>query len=817
MKNSNKYIAWFDSIDRQSINSVGGKNAALGEMFQSLTPLGIKVPNGFAITADAYRALLDRSMLWDKLRALMTPINGQNVALLANNAKQARDLIRNAEIPPALADAIKTAYRGLQQEYGESLTVAVRSSATAEDLPNASFAGQHETYLNISGEQALLKACSDCMASLFTDRAIVYRINNGFDHFQVALSVGVMKMIRADCASSGVMFSLDTESGYRDAVFITGSYGLGETIVQGIVDPDEFYVHKPTFELGHRTVLSHHLGDKEIKMVYANDGVKTDVKTIPTTTKEQQQFCLTDSEILSLADYAIKTEIHFSNSFGDLCPMDMEWAKDGIDGQLYLIQARPETVVSQRPTNILESYRLTDEGSQIATGRAVGQRIATGTVRIISDKQQLGQFKPGEILVASTTHPDWVTVMATAGGVITEHGGRTCHAAIVARELGIPAIVGVYNATELLRDGQIITVSCADGSYGEIYDGALSFAIDTHNLDELASTKTEIMLNIASPDKAFKASQLPAAGVGLARTEFIINNHIKAHPMALINPVKTDSPSVKQQLAELIKPYQSGSDFFVAKLAEGIGMIAAAFYPRPVVVRFSDFKTNEYASLLGGKNFEPREENPMLGFRGAVRYGHPDYAAGFALECAALKFAREQMGLTNIIPMVPFCRSVKEAQDVIAAMAEHGLAREDADSDAKLQIFMMCEVPNNVIRIGEFCELFDGISIGSNDLTQLVLGVDRDSDLVASEFDERDPGVLEMMRQAILGAQKHDRYIGICGQAPSDYPEVAEFLVKLGINSISLNPDALLNILPVIAQIEKDLENNNSNSDKVTS
>lgn len=817
MQHSNRYIAWFDSINRQSIAIVGGKNAALGEMFQSLTPLGIKVPNGFAITADAYRALLTRNALWDELRALMAPIDGQNVALLANNAKQARKLIREAKIPPALAEDIKSAYRELQQEYGESLTVAVRSSATAEDLPNASFAGQHDSYLNISGEQALLKACSDCMASLFTDRAIVYRINNGFDHFQVDLSVCVMKMVRADCASSGVMFSLDTESGYRDAVFITGSYGLGETIVQGIVDPDEFYVHKPTFELGHRTVLSHHLGDKKIKMVYANDGVKTDVENIATTKQEQQQFCLSDTEILRLADYAIKTEIYFSESFGDLCPMDMEWAKDGLDGQLYLIQARPETVVSQRPTNILESYRLTDEAKQIATGRAVGQRIATGPVRIIADKQQLEQFKPGEILVASTTNPDWVTVMASAGGVITEHGGRTCHAAIVARELGIPAVVGVHNATELLHDGQTITISCADGSYGKIYDGALSFETDTHNLDELPQTKTEIMLNIASPDKAFQASQLPAAGVGLARMEFIINNHIKAHPMALITPEKTESPSVKQQLAELIKPYESGADFFVAKLAEGIGMIAAAFYPRPVVVRFSDFKTNEYASLLGGKNFEPSEENPMLGFRGAVRYGHPDYEAAFALECAALKFAREKMGLTNIIPMVPFCRSVKEAEDVLATMAEHGLAREDADSDAKLQIFMMCEVPNNVIRIDQFCELFDGISIGSNDLTQLILGVDRDSDLVASEFDERDPGVLEMMRQAVLGARMHNRYVGICGQAPSDYPEVAEFLVKLGINSISLNPDALLNILPVIADIEKTLENKNVSSARITS
>lgn len=806
MGNSNKNIAWFDSIDRSSIATVGGKNAALGEMYQSLTPLQIRVPNGFAVTAAAYRELIGYNELWDKLRELMAPIDGHDIALLADNAEQARTLIRNAELPQALVTDINAAHQQLKQEYGDSLSVAVRSSATAEDLPNASFAGQHDTFLNISGDEALLEACSNCFASLFTDRAIIYRINNGFDHFQVSLSIGVMKMVRADCATSGVMFSIDTESGYRDAVFITGSYGLGENIVQGIVDPDEYYVHKPTFELGHRTVLSHHLGTKKIKMVYDNDNGRTDIKNVATSETERKTFCLEDHEVLTLADYAIKTEIHFSDDFGHLCPMDMEWAKDGIDGHLYLIQARPETVISQRSENILETYQLLDQAKPIASGRAVGQRIASGQVRIIENKQQLAQFKSGEILVASTTHPDWVAVMAQAGAVITEHGGRTCHAAIVARELGIPAIVGVPNATERLHNGQTITVSCADGAKGKVFDGALRFETNTHKLDELPQTQTEIMLNIASPDNAFQASLLPAAGVGLARMEFIINNHIKAHPMALIHPEKTESDAVVSMLRELIRPYTAGADYFVAKLAEGIGMIAAAFYPRPVVVRFSDFKTNEYASLLGGKNFEPDEENPMLGFRGAVRYGHPDYEAGFALECAALKHAREEMGLTNIIPMIPFCRSVDEAQQVIDTMAEHGLARDELDSDAKLQIFMMCELPNNVIRIDRFCELFDGISIGSNDLTQLVLGVDRDSDLVESEFDERDPGVLEMMRQAILGAHMNDRYIGICGQAPSDYPEVAEFLVRLGIDSISLNPDALLTILPVIADIEKSLE-----------
>jgi pyruvate,water dikinase len=619
-----------------------------------------------------------------------------------------------------------------------------------------------------------------------------------------------MKMVRADCASSGVMFSLDTDSGYRDAVFITGSWGLGENIVQGIVDPDEFYVHKPTFELGHRSVLSHRLGDKEIKMVYSNDAKKnnrSDVKNVATSKHERQKFCLSDDEVLTLADYAIKTEMHFSDSFGDLCPMDMEWAKDGIDGQLYLIQARPETVISQRPSNILETFKLTEAAPSIARGRAVGARIASGQVRIIGNKQQLEEFKPGEILVASTTNPDWVAVMATAAGVITEHGGRTCHAAIVARELGIPALVGVTNATQRLLNGQTITLSCADGADGSVYYGELAFVTETHNLDLLPHTKTDIMLNIASPDNAFRASRLPSAGVGLARMEFIINNHIKAHPLALINPEKTESSAVRKILAELIKPYACGPDFFVAKLAEGIGMIAAAFYPRPVVVRFSDFKTNEYAGLIGGKNFEPNEANPMIGFRGAVRYGHPDYEAGFALECAALKFAREKMGLTNIIAMVPFCRSLKEADNVIQTMAKYGLAREVVDSDAQLQIFMMCEVPNNVVLINQFCQLFDGISIGSNDLTQLVLGVDRESDLVASEFDERDPGVLEMMRQAIVGAHLHNRHIGICGQAASDFPEVAEFLVKLGIDSMSLNPDALLRILPVVARIEDSITN----------
>ena len=815
MGSLNRNIAWFDSIDRTSIATVGGKNASLGEMYQSLTPLQIRVPNGFAITAAAYRELLDHNKLWDTLRELMAPIDGNDVTLLADNAEQARTLIRNAELPQALVNDIKTAYQQLQKEYGDTLSVAVRSSATAEDLPNASFAGQHDTFLNVSGDSALLEACSNCFASLFTDRAIIYRINNGFDHFQVSLSIGVMKMVRADCATSGVMFSIDTESGFRDAVFITGSYGLGENIVQGIVDPDEYYVHKPTFELGHRTVLSHHLGTKKIKMVYDDNNGRTDVKNVATSETERKTFCLEDHEVVTLADYAIKTEIHFSDDFGHLCPMDMEWAKDGIDGHLYLIQARPETVISQRSMNILETCKLLDHAKPLGFGRAVGQRIASGKVRIITSKQQLEEFKPGEILVASSTHPDWVAVMAKAGAVITEHGGRTCHAAIVARELGIPAIVGVPNATERLHNGQTITVSCADGAKGKVFDGALRFETKTHKLDELPQTQTEIMLNIASPDNAFQASLLPAAGVGLARMEFIINNHIKAHPMALLHPEKTESKAVVSMLRELIRPYKSGADYFVAKLAEGIGMIAAAFYPRSVVVRFSDFKTNEYASLLGGKNFEPNEENPMLGFRGAVRYGHPDYEAGFALECAAIKYAREEMGLSNIIPMIPFCRSVDEARQVINTMAEHGLARNEVDSDAKLQIFMMCEVPNNVIRVDQFCELFDGISIGSNDLTQLVLGVDRDSDLVESEFDERDPGVLEMMRQAILGAHLHDRYIGICGQAPSDYPEVTEFLVRLGIDSISLNPDALLTMLPVVANIEKTIAEETTGSTRI--
>jgi pyruvate,water dikinase len=796
-----KYIRFFKELGMNDVPLVGGKTASLGEMYRELGSQGVKVPNGFGITAQAYRYILDKANAWKDLHLALDGIDPRNVADLAERGSQARHIVYSAPLPKDLREEILEAYRALQAEYGRDLSVAVRSSATAEDMPTASFAGQHESFLNVHGDEMLLDACRRCFASLFTNRAIHYRIDQGFDHFKVYLSIAVMKMVRADLASSGVIFSVDTESGFRDVVFITGAYGLGENVVQGAVDPDEFYVFKPTLEKGYRKVLRRHLGSKEVKMVYYANGTKQTTHNIPTPGMDRQQFCISDDEALVLADYAVKVEKHYSQKAGRHMPMDMEWAKDGVDGQLYMVQARPETVVSQREGKTLQEYILKGSSELLATGRAVGEKIAAGKAHIIADTAHLPEFKKGEVLVADTTTPDWEPVMKIAAAIVTNRGGRTCHAAIVSRELGIPAVVGAENATKVIPDGEEVTVSCAEGDVGKIYRGEVPFEIRETDLSTLPRPATEVMVNLGNPDIAFKTSFLPNDGVGLARMEFIINEYIKVHPIALLHQERVKDQKERAEIEGLTQGYENPADFFIERLSEGVATIAAAFYPKPVVVRLSDFKSNEYASLIGGSSFEPLENNPMLGFRGASRYAHPNYVEGFGLECAAMKRVRDEMGLTNVKLMVPFCRRVEEAKKVIDKMADLGLVR----GKNGLEIYVMCEIPNNVILIDDFAEYFDGFSIGSNDLTQLVLGVDRDSEIVAFDYDERDPGVKEMIRLAVEGCKRNKRHSGLCGQAPSDYPEMAEYLVQIGIDSMSINPDTVLKTTLHVLEVEKRL------------
>jgi pyruvate,water dikinase len=790
-----RYVRFFEELGIEDVPLVGGKNASLGEMYRELSDEGVKVPNGFATTSQAYRDMLEEADAWKALHAALDDLDPDDVASLARSGKRAREIVYGAGLPEALANEILAGYRRLQDQYGEDVSLAVRSSATAEDLPTASFAGQQETYLNVRGDQSLLDACRRCFASLFTDRAIHYRIDQGFDHFDVALSIGVMKMVRSDLAASGVFFSLDTESGFRDTVFITGAYGLGENVVQGAVDPDEFYVHKPTFETGHRAVLRRLLGDKAVKMVFVEGETKHTVRNVPTPKSDRQHYCIEDEDVLELADYAIKIERHYGR------PMDMEWAKDGLDGRLYVVQARPETVASQRESTALETYLLEESGEVVTEGRSVGEKIASGDAHVIKDLTHLSEFKPGEVLVSDTTTPDWEPVMKIAAALVTNRGGRTCHAAIIARELGIPAVVGAGDATTSLASGQTVTVSCAEGDTGRIYRGAVPFRVERTEVGDVPRPATEIMVNLGNPDLAFKTSFLPNDGVGLARMEFIVSESIRAHPLALLHPEKVSDPEAREEIARLTGGYLDGESFFVERLSEGIGTIAAAFWPKPVVVRMSDFKTNEYASLVGGTEFEPQEANPMLGFRGAARYAHPAYAEGFALECAAMKRVREEMGLTNVIIMLPFVRRTEEAERVLERMAELGLRRDENG----LKVYAMCEIPNNVLLIDRFAELFDGFSIGSNDLTQLTLGVDRDSEIVAFDYDERDEGVKEMLRLAVEGCRRNGIHSGLCGQAPSDYPDMAEYLVEIGIDSISLNPDTVLKTTARILDLEERL------------
>jgi pyruvate, water dikinase len=796
------FVRWFKDIRLGDVPLVGGKTASLGELY-SLSAHGIRVPDGFALTAQAYRDALSQAQAWDRLHALLDGLDKTHVKQLQSAGAAAREIVYEATGAAGLHSAIEAAYRQLEAEYGENVAVAVRSSATAEDLPTASFAGQHESFLNVRGPKAVVEACRRCFASLFTDRAISYRIDNGFDHFKVALSVGVMKMVRSDQAASGVAFTLDTESGFRDVVFVTGAYGLGENIVQGAVDPDEFYVHKPTFRDGHRAVLSRSLGGKQKRMIYASAArasVAADTtRNVTTTQAERDRFCIDDKAVLEIAGHAIVIEDHYSQANGAPTPMDIEWAQDGPDGDIYIVQARPETVASRRAPQALETYALKASGVALVKGRAVGEKIASGRVRIIRSTRDLDSFRPGEVLVAPATSPDWEPVMKAAAAIVTERGGRTCHAAIVARELGIPAVVGADNATTALRNGALVTVSCASGETGTVYDGSLPFEVTRAAAPDTSHMRTAVMLNLGNPDLAFHTAMLPNQGVGLARME-IINEHIGVHPMALVDPEKVKSPKTRAAVASLTRNYARPADFFIERLSEGIGVIAGAFYPKPVIVRLSDFKTNEYASLLGGADFEPKEANPMLGFRGAARYAHPAYAAGFALECAALARVRNAMGLKNVRLMVPFCRRIEEAKQVIAELAKNGLHRgEDG-----LELYVMCEIPNNVIQVDAFAQLFDGFSIGSNDLTQLTLGVDRDSEIVAFDFDESDPGMLEMFRLAVEGARRNHRHIGICGEAPANDPAIARFLTGIGIDSISVNPASLLRTIAVVAEAEKE-------------
>ncbi|MGE8188169.1 phosphoenolpyruvate synthase [Pseudomonas sp. NPDC086278] len=776
-----EYVVSLDKLGVHDVEHVGGKNASLGEMISNLAGAGVSVPGGFATTAQAYRDFLELSGLNDQIHAALDALDVDDVNALAKTGAQIRKWIMEAEFPEKLNAEIRTAFATLSAGNPD-MAVAVRSSATAEDLPDASFAGQQETFLNIRGVENVIRAAKEVFASLFNDRAISYRVHQGFDHKLVALSAGVQRMVRSETGTAGVMFTLDTESGFRDVVFITGAYGLGETVVQGAVNPDEFYVHKHTLAAGRPAILRRNLGSKAIKMIYGEVATAgKSVKTIDVDKADRARFCLSDAEVSELAKQAMIIEKHYK------CPMDIEWAKDGDDGKLYIVQARPETVKSRTQANVMERYLLKETGTVLVEGRAIGQRIGAGKVRIIKDVSEMDKVQPGDVLVSDMTDPDWEPVMKRASAIVTNRGGRTCHAAIIARELGIPAVVGCGNATQLLKDGQGVTVSCAEGDTGYIFEGELGFDIKKNSVDAMPDLPFKIMMNVGNPDRAFDFAQLPNAGVGLARLEFIINRMIGVHPKALLNYDGLPQ-DIKDSVDKRIAGYNDPVGFYVEKLVEGISTLAAAFYPKKVIVRLSDFKSNEYANLIGGKLYEPEEENPMLGFRGASRYISESFRDCFELECRALKRVRNEMGLTNVEIMVPFVRTLGEASQVVDLLAENGLAR----GDNGLRVIMMCELPSNAILAEEFLEFFDGFSIGSNDLTQLTLGLDRDSGIIAHLFDERNPAVKKLLANAIQACNKAGKYIGICGQGPSDHPDLAKWLMEQGIESVSLNPDSVL-------------------------
>jgi pyruvate,water dikinase len=795
-----RFIRWFADISIDDIPIVGGKNASLGEMFHELISQGVKVPDGFAVTAEGYRHFMGSTGLDERIRQILTGLNTADMDNLQQRGSEVRHAILATPMPHDLEQEMLDAYAKLSGAQPLPLDVAVRSSATAEDLPDASFAGQQETYLNVQGNASLLEHCRRSFASLFTDRAISYRVDKGFDHSLIALSIGVQRMVRSDLGSAGVMFTIDTETGFRDAVLINAAYGLGENVVLGSVNPDEYYVFKPTLKLGFKPVLQKRVGSKEFKLIYDTGGSRM-VKNVPVAPGDRARFALSDEDILQLARWACIIEDHYSAKRGQATPMDIEWAKDGRTGELFIVQARPETVQAQKNLDIIQSFKLKERSKVLITGRSVGEKIATGPVRIVRSVEFLREFRDGDILAADKTDPDWEPVMKKAAAIVTNRGGRTCHAAIVSRELGVPAIVGTEHGTEALKEGQIVTISCAEGDTGFVYDGRLGFDVQTTSIKELQRPRTKVMLNLANPEEAFALSFLPNDGVGLARMEFIINTYIKVHPLALLDFDHLADAAARAEIEKLTIGYTEKSQFFVDRLSQGVAMLAAAFYPKDVILRLSDFKSNEYANLIGGRAYEPVEENPMIGFRGASRYYHPRYQAGFALECQAVRRVREDMGLTNLKVMIPFCRTVEEGQRVQAEMEKHGLKR----GVNGLEIYVMCEIPSNVILAAEFAEIFDGFSIGSNDLTQLILGVDRDSEIVAPIFNERNAAVKSMIAQVIATCRAKGRKIGICGQAPSDYPEFAQFLVEQGIDSISLNPDTVLKTSLAVLQKEQEL------------
>ncbi len=778
-----KNVLWFDEIGTTDLPAVGGKNASLGEMVSHLSALGVRVPGGFATTADAYRRFLAHDGLGDQIAALLRDLDTDDVAALTRVGGEIRASIERHPLPEDLEIDIRTAYDRLLHDDADpdAVTWAVRSSATAEDLPDASFAGQQETFLNIGGIENILTAIRRVFASLYNDRAIAYRVHQGFDHTEVALSAGVQRMVRSDVGAAGVMFTVDTESGFDQAVFLTSSYGLGEAVVQGAVNPDEFYVSKPALRAGRPAVLKRSVGEKAVAMRYTDSraaGASTAFVDVPLA--DRARFSLTDAELEELARQALVIEEHYGRA------MDIEWGKDGVDGRLYILQARPETVVSRASANVIRRFRLHESGTVLAAGRAIGQRIGSGSVRVLSDLAQMDSFRAGDVLVADMTDPDWEPIMKRAAAIVTNRGGRTCHAAIIARELGIPAVVGAGDATRILSDGQDVTVSCAEGDTGFVYEGLLEFAEKETHLDRMPELPVKIMMNVGTPDQVFSFSRLPHRGVGLARLEFIINRQIGIHPRALL---EGDLPAELQaQIDERVAAYPSPRDFFVQRVAEGISMIAAAFAPEPVIVRMSDFKSNEYANLIGGERYEPHEENPMLGYRGASRYISPDFRACFDMECEALRYVRDEMGFTNVQVMIPFVRTVGEGHAVVEMLAENGLRRGVND----LKIIMMCELPTNALLADQYLEFFDGFSIVSNDMTQLTLGLDSDSGLVANTFDERDPAVLQLMSMAIQACRAQGKYVGICGQGPSDHPDLAEWLLAQGVESISLNPDTVV-------------------------
>ena len=809
-KRDDAFILWFDEISIGDVPSVGGKNASLGEMYRNLASKGVAVPNGFAITAHAYRHLLETAGVAGDIETALAGLDTHDMTNLQERGEKARNIIRTAKFPDDLRQAILEAYAKMEEQYGPDVDVAVRSSATAEDLPDASFAGQQETYLNIRGTDALIDNCRKCFASLFTNRAISYRHDKGFGQFDVYLSIAVQKMIRSDASSSGVIFSIDTESGFQDAVFLTGAWGLGENVVQGAVNPDEFYVFKPTLKQGKRPIVGKRVGSKEIKMIYHPDpSADEPVLNIDTTPEERGQYILSDDEILKLAEWACIIEDHYQKA------MDIEWAKDGDGkdvgtGDLYIVQARPETVHSQTSKKFMETYKLQETGNLIVTGQAVGTKIGQGIANVIENVEDIHDFKKGEVLVTDMTDPDWEPIMKIAGAIVTNRGGRTCHAAIISRELGIPCIVGTRDGSLKVKNGTEITISCSEGETGNIYEGLLKFEVDKLDLEKIPKTRTKIMMNVGIPEKAFSEAQIPNEGVGLAREEFIINSHIGIHPLALyyFDDLKakakagdTDSADVVNEIEARTTAYPDKKQFFVDKIAEGVGRIAAGFYPKDVIVRLSDFKSNEYANLVGGAFYEPVESNPMIGWRGASRYYDNKYKPAFELECQGLLKARNEMGLTNIKLMVPFCRTPEEGRKVIEVMKEFGLVQ----GENELEVYVMCEIPSNVISADAFFDVFDGFSIGSNDLTQLTLGLDRDSDLVAHIFDERNQAVKDMVKMAIDTAKRRGKKIGICGQAPSDFPEFATFLVECGIDSMSLIPDTVIKTRLKVVEKEKEM------------